>query len=202
MRGPSSFPFDRRLQPMTACLRKLLAAATLTIAAGALAGQPVSLLTPIAYEHSASVLNKTKESCKPEDKLTTSISGEIQKRAGRPGSTASTTGVVARVTIVGSGGIGGGGWTGSKSLTVRVDELKDGQPGRTRTFVRKSRGGLAGPFEGTCDILDGIAETLAKDIVDWTGTETDAAFDADVAARAAAAAQAAQAAEQAASEPQ
>lgn len=130
----------------------LLLAAALAASGVARAAQPISLLTPVTYEYETSVLDKTTESCKLEDKLASGIGGEIQKRAGRPGTTASTAGVVVRVVITGSGG-------------------------------------FAGPFEGTCGILDGITETLATDIVGWTGTQTDAAFDTDVQARAAAAAQ-------------
>ena len=179
----------------------LIATALAASGAARAAGEPVSLLLPVTYEFDTSVLHKTKETCKLEDKLTGSIGAEFQKRAGRPGTTASRDGVVLRVVILGTGGIGGGGWTGSKSLTVRTEELRNGQLVRSRGFTRKSRGGFAGPFEGTCGILEGIAETLATDIVDWSGTQTDAAFDTDVATRAAAAAQdAAQAAQAAASD--
>jgi hypothetical protein len=134
--------------------RTLLIAAALSVAGLAHAAQPVSLLLPVSYEYATSVLNKTKESCKLQDKLATDIGGEIQKRAGRPGTATGSEGVTLRVTILGSGGIGGGGWTGSKSLTVRVEELTDGEPVRSRSFIRKSRGGFAGPFEGTCAILE------------------------------------------------
>lgn len=168
---------------------RLLLAATLASGA-AHAAQRVSLLLPVTYEFDTAVLHKTKEACKLEDKLASDIGGEIRKRTGRAGTVTTTDGVVVRVKIVSSGGIGGGGWTGSKSLTVSAEELKDGDVVRMRTFIRKGRGGLAGPFEGTCGILEGLAETLAGDIVGWTGTETDAAFDADVAARALAKAQA------------
>ena len=185
---------------MNAHFRTVLVAAVLAASGAArAAGEPVSLLLPVTYEFETSVLHKTKESCKLEDKLTSAIGAEFQKRAGRPGTTSSQEGVVLRVVIVGSGGIGGGGWTGSKSLTVRAEELRNGQLVRSRGFIRKSRGGFAGPFEGTCGILEGIAETLATDIVGWSGTQTDAAFDTDAATRSAAAAQdAAQAAQGAA----
>ena len=178
--------------------RTLVTCAALAFSALAHAAQPVSLLLPVSYDDNSNVLNKTKESCKLEDKLATDIGGEIARRAGRPGTATTTAGVVLRVSILGSRGIGGGGWTGSKTLTVKVDELMDGESVRTHSFTRKSRGGLAGPFEGTCAILEGISETLAKDVVDWAGIETNAAFDADLAQRALAKARAA---EPAASDP-
>ena len=174
--------------------------AIVSIAGVAHAAQPVSLLLPVTYESDTAVLHKTKESCQLEDKLARDIGGEFQRRAGEPRTVSSTAGVVVRVSIMGSKGIGGGGWTGSKSLTVKAEQLKDGDVVRTRGFTGRSRGGLAGPFEGTCAILEGISETLAKDIVDWTGTETNASFDNDLAVRQAARAQArAQEAEGAAS---
>lgn len=187
---------------MNSVFRTVLLAAAVASSGGArAAGEPVSLLLPVAYEFDTGVLHKTKESCRLEEKLTSAIGAEFQKRAGRPGTTSSQDGVVLRITIIGSGGVGGGGWTGSKSLTVRAEELKNGLLVRARGFTRKSRGGFAGPFEGTCGILEGIAETLATDIVGWSGTQTDAAFDTDAATRAAAVAQdAAQAAQAAASD--
>jgi hypothetical protein len=184
---------------MKTSTRTALGALALLACGLAQAGQPISLLTPVTYEYETSVLHKTKETCKLEDKLAGDLGGEILKRAGRPATTTATTGVVLRVMITGSGGIGGGGWTGSKSLSVKAQQLRDGQVVRSRSFTRKSRGGLAGPFEGTCGILEGISETLAKDIVDWSGTETDAAFDADAARSAAAEAASSPVAEAAAS---
>ena len=164
---------------MKLILRTSLVAAALVATAAARAAQPVSLLVPVTYEYSTSVLHKTKETCKLESNLETGIGSEIEKRAGRPGTVSTTAGVVLRVTIVGSGGIGGGGWTGAKSLAVRVEELQDGQVVRMRTFANHGRNGLLGAFEGTCGILEGLSGKLSKDIVDWTGTQTDAAFDVD-----------------------
>jgi hypothetical protein len=166
--------------------------AGLIATAHAHAAQPVSLLLPVSYQADDSLLHKTKETCRIEDKLGADIGAEYQKRAGAPRTVATAAaGVVVRVSIAGGVNVGGGGWTGSKSLRLEVEELLDGEVVRQRGFTRKSRGGFAGPFEGTCAILEDISGTLAKDIVDWTGVETDARFDADVAAHAQAKAQAA-----------
>jgi len=177
-------------------LRLATLVAGLIATAAAHAAQPVTLLLPVTYETPSSVLNKTKETCNLEDKLGRDIGGEFQRRAGEARTTGSpAAGVVARVFIVGGRTVGGGGWTGSKSLTLKVEMLQDGEVVRSRGFSSKSRGGFAGPFEGTCAILEGISETLAKDVVDWTGLQTDAKFDADLAmharAKAAAASEAA-----------
>ena len=169
-----------------------LVAGLIAITTQAQAAQPIWLLLPVTYEYESSVLHKAKESCKLDEKLGNDVAAELRKRAGeaRTVSTAAT-GVVLRVELVGGNVLGGGGWTGSKSLTLKVQQLQDGEVVRQRGFSRKGRGGLAGPFEGTCGILEGLAEDLAKDVVDWSGTETNAAFDADLAARREAKAQAA-----------
>ena len=169
-----------------------LVAGLAAIAVHAQAAQPISLLMPVTYETESSVLHKARESCKLDDKLGNGIAAELQKRAGQPRTVSEVaSGVVLRVQLVGGNVLGGGGWTGSKSLTLKVQQLQDGEVVRQRGFSRKGRGGLAGPFEGTCGILEGLADDLAKDVVDWSGTETNAAFDADLAARREAKAQAA-----------
>jgi len=167
-------------------------AIALALSAAALAGQPVALLTPVEYEAHAAVLHKTKDACKLDEIVQAALVDEYKKRSGPPAVMSAMEGVVVHVTIVGSGGIGGGGWTGPKSLVVRAEELKDGQLVRSRGFRSSGRDGLLGAFEGTCTILEGLSRKVAKDLVAWTGVETDAAFDKDVAVRAAAAASAAE----------
>jgi hypothetical protein len=169
-----------------------LVAGLIAAAPHAQAAQPISLLLPVTYEYETSVLHKAKESCKLDERLGNGIAAELQKRAGEPRTVSTAaTGVVLHVELVGGNVLGGGGWTGSKSLTLKVQELQDGEVVRQRGFSRKGRGGLAGPFEGTCGILEGLADDLAKDIVDWSGVKTDAKFDADLAAHREAKAQAA-----------
>ena len=176
-------------------LRATLAATAFAIA-GTAAAAPISLLVPVTYAEDSKVLNKTKDSCALEDKLAGAIGAEMHKAGGTAQTTTTPAGIVLRVTILGSRGIGGGGWTGSKTLSVNAALLKDGLSVRNRNFMRKSRGGLAGPFEGTCAILEGIAETLGQDIVAWSGAGTDANFDADADAAARRSAEAAASAAQ------
>ena len=185
------------------CLSRCLLIAALSIAATARAGEPLSLLTPVGYEDAAVVRQKTREACEPGDKLATAFEAEFQRREKRPGTTSSTAGAVLRVTIVGSYGYGGGVWSGAKSLTVRAESMNDGAVQRMALFTAKGRGGFRGAFGGLCGILDVLSEDLAKRVLAWSGTTTDATFDnrAAVAAAPAAASQAVPAAAASASDP-
>ena len=161
-------------------VKRSLVAAALAACAAAQAGQPISLLTPVGYLDQSRLLHKTRVECTLEDKLSADISAEFQRRDNRPGTTTSMSGAVLRVSILASRGIGEGGWTGAKSLTVRAELMSDGTVLRSKQVTGKGRGGLTGAFKGTCEILDEVAEDLARQVVDWSGTTTDAAFDDQV----------------------
>lgn len=158
-------------------MNRLLLTAALMSCAAAHAGGPISLLVPIEYQEGNRVQHKTRDECGLEDRLAADISAEFQRRDARPGTTTSTAGAVLRVAIVTGHGIGGGGWTGGKSLTARADLMNDGTVLRTKQVTGKSHGGLMSRFEGTCDLLNAISKDLAKEIIDWSGTSTDAGFD-------------------------
>jgi hypothetical protein len=74
---------------------------------------------------------------------------------------------VLRLTILSVHGIGGGAWTGSKSMTVRADVVKDAAVLRTTVLQRSSTGGMWGGMRGTCGILERIATALGQDAANW-----------------------------------
>lgn len=76
-------------------------------------------------------------------------------------------GKVLKLTILSVQGIGGGGWTGSKGITVRADLVQDGRTIQTLTRKERSRGGLFGPVMGTCAILDEVSESLGQYFATW-----------------------------------
>lgn len=74
---------------------------------------------------------------------------------------------LVQVTIVFVDGYGGGGWSGSKAMTIRADLRKSGVTIGTTILKRSSRGGVFGPVSGTCAILDRVGEGLGKDVANW-----------------------------------
>ncbi len=58
-----------------------------------------------------------------------------------------------------------------KTITVQVKSYKDGQITGTETFKRFSMGGITGGFKSSCSVLNGVADSLAKDIGNWYSTK-------------------------------
>jgi hypothetical protein len=145
-------------------MKKLVLIAMLAATASAWA-DGVQLLTPVTYASESSVVPKVREACKVEERLATDVSGTLG------GSTTSTAGTVARVSILDVVGIGGGGWTGPKVLTIRVELLKDGKVEHTTQLTRTTTGGAFAGFKGTCSMLERDANTLAKDVANWVNNQ-------------------------------
>jgi hypothetical protein len=143
----------------------------LAVAASAHAAD-VSLLTPVTYDPSASVVQKVKDECKLEERLTTDITDAF--RRARIGGTVTSVGPgeVMKVRITHVLGVGGGGWSGPKAITVHADLMKDGKLDRTTRINRWSMGGVFGAFKGTCSILDRSSGAIAKDLVRWAKDPT------------------------------
>jgi hypothetical protein len=82
------------------------------------------------------------------------------------------------LTILAVQGVGGGSWSGSKSITIRADLLQNGKPIATKVLNRGSRGGAFGGMSGTCPIMERIAGALGRDTVGWLQTLASGAPDA------------------------
>lgn len=76
-------------------------------------------------------------------------------------------GRVLKLTILSVQGIGGGGWTGAKAMTVRADLLQDGEVVQTLVRREHSRGGALGIMRGTCSIVEVVAESLGRQFASW-----------------------------------
>jgi hypothetical protein len=148
-------------------MKKLALLALLTCAAGAQAAD-IALLTPIAYDPTASVVDKVKQECKIEEQLTTDVSEAFRKnKIGPTVTTADGAGEVIKVRITHVLGVGGGAWSGPKAITVHADLMKDGKVERTTRINRWTTGGIWGGFKGTCSILNRSSAAIAKDLVKW-----------------------------------
>jgi hypothetical protein len=125
---------------------------------------------PATYDPGAYAVRQVKERCQLADIVANQVLGQAQKRmphaAAAPQSPEAGARVV-RLTILEVYGIGGGGWTGPKALRVRADLARGAQLLGSFEHREDSRGGILGPFMGTCDIFEGIAETLGEHIAEW-----------------------------------
>jgi len=143
---------------------KKIAIAALMAACAAAHADGVKLLTPVSYAAESSVVPKVREACKLEERLAADGGGQLA------GSTDSTQGEVVRVSIVDVMGVGGGGWTGPKAISIRVELLKDGKLERSTHLTRTTSGGAFGGFKGTCSMLERDSSVLGKDVAKWVAS--------------------------------
>jgi hypothetical protein len=76
----------------------------------------------------------------------------------------SDTGRILEVTIERVEGLGGSGWTGSKSLSLKARILVDGKVVHSTMSSYQSKGF---PFSTTCLILGHDSAHISKDIARW-----------------------------------
>ena len=143
---------------------KKIAFVALLAACAAAHADGIKLLTPVTYAAESSVVPKVREACKLEERLASDVGGALA------GTTDSTQGEVVRVSIVDVMGVGGGGWTGPKAISLKVDLLKDGKVERSTHLTRTTTGGAFGGFKGTCSMLERDSSVLGKDVAKWVAS--------------------------------
>lgn len=72
---------------------------------------------------------------------------------------------VLRLNLVSVMGVGGGRYSGRKTITVRAELVQDGKLLSTRTLTRGT--GVFGMISGTCGLMEKIAMALGKDLSVW-----------------------------------
>jgi hypothetical protein len=126
----------------------------------------VVLETPITYAPGAGVVERVRQECHIEDDLEKYLSAVVSKTAQRKG-TGEAGASVLRVEISYVFGVGGGGWSGPKGITVNATLTANGTVQRQGKVTRYSMGGVWGPFKGTCSILSRNSQAIAKDLGRW-----------------------------------
>jgi hypothetical protein len=144
----------------------MLMTGTLTQAKDALRVQ-----VPAAFAEQTPIEPRVKEECAVDSVLGNHV---FQKIADKYPGTLQVSdpakmekGRVLKLTILSVQGIGGGGWTGAKAVTVRADLLQDGEVVQTAVKREHSRGGMLGGMRGTCSILEIVAESLGRQFATW-----------------------------------
>lgn len=143
------------------------------LATPAFAADRVVLLAPVTYTQDSSIVQKVKDECRPEEQVARAMSSALNKKYGGGSPISSETEAngaqVMRMQVSHVLGVGGGGWSGPKAITVQVELLENGKVVRKTRANRWSTGGMWGGFKGTCSILDRCAVALAKDLSRWAG---------------------------------
>ncbi|BEV72479.1 MULTISPECIES: hypothetical protein [unclassified Paludibacterium] len=139
-------------------------------AAGAL------LETPVRYTDDAGVVDSVKAECKIEDMLAKDVGAALADDHGGTGTIDAKADqsqqTVLRLRISFVMGVGGGGWTGPKAITVKPQLLENGKLTREGKLTRWSTGGAFAAFKGTCDILRRCSKQIAEDMVEWVKDPT------------------------------
>lgn len=126
---------------------------------------------PAVLDPSAPITNSVKNECGVELQIGNQVFQKINERFGSaiqaPNAEKLGQDRFVKLTILGVHGIGGGGWTGSKSISIRADIMQGEQVLNSVVLRRHSNGGFGGGFSGTCSIMERIAIALARDLVRW-----------------------------------
>jgi len=129
------------------------------------------LLVQAVLDPNVHVVEAVKRDCALETMVGDWVLESVSKR--HPGSAKlhagdkAGNGTLLKVTIVNVVGVGGGAYSGPKSMTVRAELLQSGKVIATTTKERTSGGGAFGGMKGTCAIFGRVAKTLGSDVAAW-----------------------------------
>ena len=128
-------------------------------------------ITPAAFGPNVQVVDAVKRECELEGKIDEWVFESVSKKypgsarvkkAGEAGK-----GTVLKLTITQVFGVGGGAYSGAKSMTVQAELLRGGKVVASTTKNRASGGGAFGNMKGTCAIFGRVAKTLGSDVAAW-----------------------------------
>src|SRR5574341_1459056 len=150
----------------------LVACGVLCLAQAALAQDKVAVLVPAVLDPNAPIGDAVKRECGVETSVGSQVLARVSERypAAEQISNPNQAGpdrVVLKITLVAVIGAGGGGWSGTKSISIRAEALQGSKVVATRTMTRQSGGGVFGGVSGTCPIMDRIAAALGRDVAAW-----------------------------------
>jgi hypothetical protein len=176
---------------MNALLRSLWFTAAAVASLPGLAREPLFVPALARLSPNAPITEAARAECQIPSIVATHVLQELTERMGPAvrsfEGVEPASGKVLRLTVHSAHGIGGGSWTGPKSMTVRAELVEGGAVIAGWSARRSSRGGLVGGMSGTCAIFDRVAAAIGEDIGNWTMLALRRAADAQAAAPEAAA---------------
>jgi len=155
-------------------IRTMAALLALATSIPAFAGKPTLLLTPVGYAPDASVPEKVKTECKLDDLLTMRVGERLRKKGSNGSGTTTSIDTAAgtqvmKVQVTFVLGVGGGSFTGPKTVSLRADLLEQGLVRRSEKFSRTTHRG----FMGTCALIERCVNALAEDLQEWSDADID-----------------------------
>lgn len=153
---------------------KLLSVLALCIPCLSHASEQLLVQVPAVLDPAAPITPAVKSECGVDVLIGNHVLQAVSERF--PGASPVKDGTKAgsnkflKLTILSVYGVGGGAWSGPKSMTIRADLLKNGRVVQSKVLQRTSGGGVFGGLRGTCPIMERIAVTLGKDVALWVST--------------------------------
>lgn len=144
--------------------------ASFLLTSSAFADEAVKILVPAILPSDTPIAAAVKKECAVPEKIGESIYLAVKqsfKNAEKVYSAESTDGYLVKSTLLNVYGAGGGGWSGSKAVSMRIEILKGGAVVKSTVLQRGSTGGVFGGLSGTCKIMERIEKALGNDSVKW-----------------------------------
>jgi hypothetical protein len=159
---------------MTIRLEKLAAALLATCAFGVQAQEKLLVQVPALLDAGAPITESVRRDCDVEGKVGEHVFEKVGAKvptAERLADPRKAGGArLLKVTIINVLGVGGGAWSGSKAITIRVDLEQNSKVHASKVLTRQSGGGAFGGMKGTCSIMERIAVALGSDVASWVPT--------------------------------
>ncbi len=153
------------------CFRIGICIGALLIAVSAHAEETLFIQVPAVYDKDAPVVSAVRRECGIEaligNHVFKAVSTLYPKSVATPDPKTGGSDKSLLLTIIAVQGVGGGNWSGAKSITIRADLMQDAKPIVSKVLNRGSHGGFFGGMSGTCPIMERIAVTLGKDTLAW-----------------------------------
>lgn len=136
------------------------------------AAEKLYVQTPAVYDPNAGVAPKVREECAVEAMVAQQVLSQLKRSPFDPILPVVDIGEAGQskalaLTIVRVAGVGGGGWSGAKGIDLRVTLFENGKEIDTYKTYQHSRGGVLGPAQSTCSILEHTAAAVGADVAKW-----------------------------------
>lgn len=139
---------------------------------------PVSIVESVSYSATSGATLAVKQECIIDRQLPEFIESYASRydiaveRDNRKAMGKSARGKVLELEFSQVYGMGGGAWSGAKSVTVTGTLKENGKTLGNFIGTRVSGGGAFGGYKGTCSILGRCVKTLGDDIARWLQAPT------------------------------